>query len=148
LRTHVYYDGNYIMILFLRSFGNTGPGYPIAHAVYCIKSLRQHLVHAFSSRLNSSTDFPELVDSICRTICSEYGIAGTQTLGLFSFSSLSRGLQMGYKTLRARAPVCIYIYDAFVYVHTIYVHYIRAIHVHRRKQRSKKKESREGKMVT
>lgn len=60
--------------------------------VCCIRRLRQHLVHAFSSRPSSSTDFPERVDSICRAICSEYGIAGAQTQGLFSFSSLFTGL--------------------------------------------------------
>jgi hypothetical protein len=128
------------MILFLRSFGNTGPGYPIARAVYCIKSLRQHLVHAFSSRLNSSTDFQELVDSICRAICSEYGIASTQTLGLFSSHPFSRGFQMGYKTLRARALVYVYIYDAYVYV---YVHYIYVQYTLTEENNAARKKNRE-----
>lgn len=100
------------MILFLRSFGNTVPGCcPNRSTVYCIRKLRQHLVHAFSSRPSSSTDFPERVDSIYRAICSEYGIAGTQTQGLCSLSlPFSRGFRMGYKTLRACSCLYIHIY--------------------------------------
>lgn len=130
------------MILFLRSFGNTGPGYPIAHAVYCIKSLRQHLVHAFSSRLNSSTDFPELVDSICRAICSEYGIAGTQTLGLFSFSSLFTGFSNGVQNFTCtRSSVYLYILHLYMYICTLYTCNTRS----RKKTTQQEKESREGK---
>lgn len=99
--------------------------------VYCIRRLRQHLVHAFSSRPSNSTDFPERVDSICRAICSEYGIAETQTQGLCSLSlPFSRDFRIGYTTLRACVRVNIYIY------------------VYRRKQYGNKKETRKRKMVT
>jgi len=135
------YNGNDITILFLRSFGNTGPGCPDrARGVYCIRSLRQHLVHAFSSRPNSSTDFPELVDSICRAICSEYGIAGTQTLGLFSFSSLFAGFSNGVQNFTcARASVCVC--SVYTYVRCMYTCSTRTP---KKTTRERKKESERG----
>lgn len=97
-----------------------------AAAVYCIRRLRQHLVHAFSSRPSSSADFPERVDSICRAICSEYGIAGTQTQGLFSLSlPLFTGFSNGVQNF-----TCVRV---FVYMYNVY----------RRKQHGNKKETRE-----
>lgn len=97
----------------------TIPGHPCKQRVLCIRKLRQHLVHAFSSRPSSSADFPERVDSICRAICSRNTGLSTHKLGVvvpflsYSVFPILQAFRTGYKTLRA--------FSSMLAVYTIYV---------------------------